>query len=57
MQSKAFRKSMKFIITGIYHVVTFSMIYLSAKPQQVAKPSKTRQPIRVQPKVMQLKVM
>ena len=31
MQSKAFQKSMKFIITGICHAVTFSMICLSAK--------------------------
>jgi len=31
MQSKAFRKSMKFIITGICHAVTFSMICLTAK--------------------------
>jgi len=31
MQSKAFRKSMKFIITGICHAFTFSMMCLSAK--------------------------
>ena len=31
MQAKAFRKSMKFIITGLCHAVTFSMICLSTE--------------------------
>jgi len=31
MQSKAFEKSIKFIITGLCHAVTFSTICLSAK--------------------------